>query len=283
MYIKLRGRTTIKEHIDTLIDYVELDKNFDALTMVESLKTDIIRHYNLEGKSKDLLNILMNMRWALTHYSKDSWRKQKMYNLTIMLRNTLSDVEVGVDLKTRLQNMYNDIKEDFKKAIFNGDPRDIDALSDDLVGLQSLSDEMAKQGPEVYQEYRLMMGDAGQCDATLPKLNPKKKGEMWNLNNDALKSLPTNFGFLYTKIDKMLATLSEPAESKELRKKDTSESLSDLEEDQIKAMRSEAQYLLVKERNPIDKIGEKMDMTIDEVCEILGIENDYDDDLEEKE
>lgn len=278
VHIPLRSRADMKIHLNQLIDFVETNRCFEAGNTVDALKADIIKHFSTRGmECKHILDIIMRMKWALTHFTVDEWRKKKMYALFTMLVNALSSDERDETLRGKISHTYQDIVEDLNTLCSTGDPKDMDMLSDDFLALRGIAEQVSElKDADIYEKYTLMMANAGQCQATLNKLNPKKagKGEMWSTSKDALGSLSTSFQTFYSSIEKLIAALSEPPESKEKAKKEPSESLSDLEEDQIAALRSQARNLLFIEKWPVDNIAPHMNMTIDELRELLGIDEE---------
>lgn len=274
--ISLRSRADMKIHLDTLIDLVETNRCMEACNTVDALKTDIVKHFSTRGmECNHILDVIMRMRWTLKHFTVDGWRKTKMYELFAMLVNALSSSEKDETLRGKLSRIYQDVVEDLNTICSTGDPKDIDTLSEDFLALQLMDKQISElHNPDIYKKYSNMMEDTGKCQATLNKLNPRKSGDMWTLNKDALGSLSNSFQVLYASIQKLIVSLSEPPESKDYAKKESSESFSDIEEDQLKAMRSEAYRLLTEENWRMSDIGPHMNMTTDEVKELLEIEDE---------
>lgn len=278
VYISLRSRADMKKHLDELIELSESNKFLEACNKADSLKIDIIKHFSTRGiDCKNQINIIMQMKYTLTHYTVAEWRKKKMHELTIMLINALSSDEKDETLRGKISRIYQDVVEDLNTICLTGDPKDIDTLSDDFLALQRIAEQVSElKDPDIYEKYTLMMGNVGQCQATLNKLNPRKAGagEMWTLNKDALGSLSTSFQILYASIEKLIAGLSEPPESKEHVKKEPSESFSDLEEEQLAVLKAQAMSLLKDENWSLGNIAPHMNMTLDELIELLGIDEE---------
>lgn len=272
--IFLRSKADMKIHLGQLIDFVEANRCAEACNIVDALKTDIIKHFSTRGiECKHILDIIMKMRWTLTHGRRDEWRKSRMYEYFTMLRTALATNEEGETLREKISRIYQDVIEDLNTVCSTGNPKDIDTLTDDFLALRQIAEQVSELGqPDIYDKYTKMMEDAGKSQATLNKLNPRKSGDVWTTTKDALGSLSTSFQIFYASVEKLIASLSEPPESKERVKKEPSESLSDLDEDQYAALKSEARDLLFKENWPPGDIAPHLNMTLDDLKDLLDIE-----------
>jgi hypothetical protein len=225
---------------------------------------------------KYILAIIMKMRWSLTHGRREGWRKIRMHEHLVMLMNALSSNEKDETLRGKISRIYQDILEDLNTICSTGgDPKDMDTLSEDFLALQLMDTQVSElHNPDIYAKYSKMMENTGQCQATLNKLNPRKTGDVWTINKDALVGVSTSFQVLYASIQKLIVSLSEPPESKDRIKKESSESFSDLDEEQFAAEKAEALHLLKDEDWRITDIGPHMNRTTDEIKELLGLDDE---------
>lgn len=274
MKISLRSRADIKIHLEQLIDLVETNRCAEACNIVDALKTDIVKHFSTRGIGcGHILDIIMKMRWSLTHGRRNEWRKTRMYELFTMLVNALASNEKDETLREKISRIFQDAIEDLNTICSTGNPKDMDTLSEDFLALRQIAEQVSELGqPDIYDKYTKMMEDAGKCQATLNKLNPRKSGDVWTTTKDALGSLSTSFQVFYASVEKLIASLSEPPESKERVKKEPSDSLSDLDEDQYNALKSEARDLLFKENWTPSDIAPHLNMTLDDLKDLLDIE-----------
>jgi hypothetical protein len=245
----------------------------EATNKVDELRADIFKHYTSRClNSEGIMKILQNMKHTLTHGLVRAWRREKMYDHISTMIKELKTEGGDSSLRSRLRQISSDLQEDFETVCTTGNPADIDSLMDDFRELHNISEEISSLKPEIYNEYILVMKNAGNCKASLPKLVPQKKGGKWTVRVESINSLTTTFGILYSSIDGLIANINSPLDTG--NKKKVSSTTRDLEDDQDEAKRRQAYNLLVKENWPIKDIGPTMNMTQDEVLELLDMDED---------
>ena len=271
-----RNKGDIKDSFDKLFKLVNINDNLEACNVLDSLEMNIKKYYISRGfESNGFFDVFYNIKYTLTHYTHVEWRRQEVYRLLEGLSKKLAEHDQDVPLKVKLSRLFTDIKDDFRTICQTGDPRDMDSLYDDFFALEKLSEEVAKKGEDVYKGYELAMQNSGKCQAALPKLMPQKKEKgRWTVVKETISGLTTSFELLYSSLAVLIASLDEPEPISEKNgefKKLSEGRLRDMEEDKQNALKSEGRQLL-KEGWPLPDIARRMDMTVDELCELLEIE-----------
>lgn len=270
--VSSRNKADIKESYDTLFELVNKNNIIEIGGAIDELEMNLKKYHISRGEEYNgFSDIFSSMKYARRHYNfHPEWRRQEMYRLLESLSKKIGRGYSELSLKEKLTEIYDDITTDVETYIHTGRPQDRHSLIDNFDALQKLQPEIKKVEYDIYEGYRLMRGNAGKCRASLLKLLPQEKEPgRWVINKDAVNSLTTSFEILYSSLDQVIASLDRPEQGKKDGEK--KERVSDLEEDQEKALKSEARQLL-KENWPLDEIARHLNMTVDEVVDLLDLD-----------
>ena len=274
--ISSKNKSEIKENYDKIFEYASLNNIMDAHEALISLEMNIKKYNISRGLNNNGLDkIFFDIKYALGHYTKPEWRRQEVYRLLEQLSGELKKVEKNIPIKQKIINVYSEIKEDFGSICLTGNPKIMDSLVDDFVILQDLAPEISPLGHDIYQGYELVMKSAGKCQADLPKLMPQTNPlGGWSIKKETINSLATAFELLYSAVSALIASIDEPLVEKKERTLSDGH-MRDLEEDQKNALKSEARQLL-KEDWPVGRIARHLNLTVEEVLELLDLEEEED-------
>lgn len=270
--ITLRSKAEIQKQLEKMIDQCVNEELDDACRTADNLDKAIVKYFVSRNLNYEKIRkILQDMKWTFDHFTCHEWRKEKFFEQLAEFYKALQDAGGEQSLKDRIIGISTDLKEDFSAICMTGLPEDMTALTDDFVALQNLSEEISTYGSNIYDKYTAMMGVVGQCQAVLPRLTPQQsdKGK-WNVRVDSINSLTKHFSQLYPLIAKLIASFDEPSDSL----KQNIKSLNDFKQDEIDAMKKRAYHLLINEKWTLDRIAEVMDITSEDVAELLDLDKD---------
>ena len=283
MILRLKSRPSIQKNTNDLLECIGEKKFDEASVILDRLESDITKYFITRKETPDgIYEKIHKIRVKLTHGRVLISFEQKQRKIYLLIRDLvvfLSYEDKDMTLKSKLEQITSDIREDFDNFCVSGYMEDMDVILDDFKALRKLSLEIQPLGSKIYKAYSQVMRYSGECSGLLPKMMPlnpiaRERGTIWKPGESALNSITSSFASLYSSLEDLIALIDAPEEDdnteKENDKKNFSES--DIEDQQRNALRAEALRLLTEEDKSLQKIAPLLGMTMDELMELLDLE-----------
>jgi len=222
------------------------------------------------------------IRHSLSHFTHPRMRTQKLYEQMQELHQLFNRGNEGVSLQNQLRMISEDLVYDISRVSDVKGGFDPATIFDDFDAIIELSDQIKKQGFDVYQLYRQLLRNIGACKPHIP---PKTSSTNMPRPQD-VKMLRQVVGPVFSVLDDIAGIFDEPIKppsEKPDKKKDEQYSHLDINELHREAKYAEAMRLIFKENWPPQSAARHLNMTIMELLNLLEVEIDHDAEDEKKE
>lgn len=255
----------------------DLDEIGLSLDLFEGycLKYCIARDQNFEVFHEKVKHI----KHSLTHFITPWRRTKRLYEQFQELHQLFVENEKGMPLQNRLKMLSEDLTYDISllfEAESDFDPSSIFDIFDSII---ELSDEIKQHGYDTYQLFRQLIRNIGACKPHIPSKTSKT-----NMPRPAdIKMLRQTTGQIFSYLDDIIAIFDQPPAPKKAdeKKKDKKNYELDIDEVKRSALTSQALHYIFKENWTPLSTARHLNMTIEDLFELLDIEFESEDEKKE--
>lgn len=276
------NRRDLKKCFEKMFYHISTNDLGELDICVSSFEVYCLKYCIARGQDfKVFQKAVRGIHHSVTHFNNPRIRTRRLYEQMVEIHNLFTESEEKMSLKNKLKMISEDLAYDISLLFEVEGDFDPSAIFDGFDSLIELGDDVRKEGYEVYQIFRQLIRNVGVVKPYVPT-NVSKANQPRPADVKILKQFMAP---VFSVLDDLITTFSEPPapakKSADGKKKNEQYGVLDIDELKKDAKVSQALDLIFKQNWLPQNVARHLNMTIEELLDILGVELDGEDEKEE--